>query len=490
MFDVDAPFLFFDYFRIPNQERSDDPSPLPGTDCRWARWSDVDGRARPALLWVSASRQWGPVRMGAFDLGGIRIFGHVLHDADVLRLLELCGGGWSRGTELRDASGRSAGSVWRDDRGNVFLPFDPAEVMESYWSESYATVNHAAAARWRRAALELYYRVRPMLPRVVQIAIRRSFSHIQSRSAFPRWPVEPALHDFYDWFFALLSEVAQAPVPWIAPWPHDYTWAFVLTHDVETPAGYANLPVVRQLEIDCGYRSSWNFVPERYPVPATAVDELVAVGFEVGIHGLLHDGRDLVASQLPTRLPLMRSYADRWQAVGFRSPATLRDWAVMPMLGFDYDSSSPDTDPFEPQPGGCCTWLPFFNGPMVELPITMPQDHTLFVILRNTDARLWTQKAEHLRRSGGLALLVTHPDYLHERVRLDAYRQLLERFADDPNAWRVLPRQVASWWRRRGSSSLRLVDGSWCVVGPAADEARISYARPATQVDLPVGGAR
>jgi hypothetical protein len=62
----------------------------------------------------------------------------------------------------------------------------------------------------------------------------------------------------------------------------------------------------------------------------------------------------------------IRQYANRWGAVGYRSPATHRRWEWMPLLGFEYDSSYPDTDPFEPQPGGCCTWLPYFNDGLVE----------------------------------------------------------------------------------------------------------------------------
>jgi hypothetical protein len=46
----------------------------------------------------------------------------------------------------------------------------------------------------------------------------------------------------------------------------------------------------------------------------------------------------------------------------------------MPLLVFDYDSSYPDTDPYEPPPGGCCTWLPYFNEELIELPITLAQD--------------------------------------------------------------------------------------------------------------------
>ena len=91
-------------------------------------------------------------------------------------------------------------------------------------------------------------------------------------------------------------------------------------------------------------------MPERYAVADERVRALVADGFEVGVHGLRHDGRDLESlATLEKRLPAMRAWAERWGAVGFRSPATHRGWDLIPLLGFDYDSSYPDTDPFEPQ---------------------------------------------------------------------------------------------------------------------------------------------
>ena len=111
----------------------------------------------------------------------------------------------------------------------------------------------------------------------------------------------------------------------------------------------------------------------------------------------------------------MREYAKKWRAVGFRSPATHRVWEWMPLLGFDYDSSFPDTDPYEPQPGGCCTWLPYFNEELVELPITLVQDYTLFTILRHEDERLWLGRAHFLREHGGMAL-VDHTSGLHARA--------------------------------------------------------------------------
>jgi hypothetical protein len=147
----------------------------------------------------------------------------------------------------------------------------------------------------------------------------------------------------------------------------------------------------------------------------------------------------------------------------------------MPLLGFDYDSSYPDTDPFEPTSGGCCTWLPFFNDGLVELPITLPQDHTLFVILRR-DESAWLEKTAFLREQGGMALLITHPDYMYEGPRLDAYDRFLEANAGDETVWRALPSQVSAWWRRRAASHIEPGPDSWRVVGPAADEARIELA--------------
>ena len=87
----------------------------------------------------------------------------------------------------------------------------------------------------------------------------------------------------------------------------------------------------------------------------------------------------------------MRLYRDRWQARGFRSPAMIRHAAGIERLGFDYDTSYRDTDPYQPQAGGCCTWLPFFNSRVVELPITLAQDHTLFEILGERDERRWVR---------------------------------------------------------------------------------------------------
>jgi hypothetical protein len=300
--------------------------------------------------------------------------------------------------------------------------------------------------------------------------------------------VEDSLHNLYAWLLTLIAEFAGRPVPFLDPWPDGRTWALVLTHDVETAAGYRDMELLRSLERDRGYRSSWNFVGQRYPVDDSRVRALWDEGCEVGVHGLRHDGRDLASRRLmELRLPAIREFADRWEAVGFRSPATQRDWELMPGLGFNYDSSYPDTDPYEPQPGGSCTYWPYFNQAMVELPITLPQDHTLFFILQNADPEIWLDKARHLRQHQGMALLITHPDYARDRRVTDGYRRLLDMFRGDDTAWHALPCEVAEWWRHRDASTVRRDGDAWRVDGPAVDRGRVRLAYPGTLTYTKIG---
>jgi len=442
----------------PGVERLRAPS---GAELLWARADDADGVVTAARVCTAGAE--------------VPIFARVVGDGTAERMLAQTRGDWSRVVALTTPDGAHLASIWRAGDGSVFLPFDPDDVCHAYWSERYRdALRGGASRRAQRGAMLAYYRVRGLLPRSTQIWLRRRYARRQARTQFPSWPVEGALHDFFDLFTSILADVAGEPVAHLAAWPHGHAWALVLTHDVETSAGVAAIQPVLELERRLGFRSSWNFVPRRYEVDDDLVRELIANGFEVGVHGLYHDGRDLESLALvQERAPAMRAAAERWSASGFRSPATHRDWELMPLIGFDYDSSYPDTDPFEPQGGGCCTWLPFFNQEMVELPLTMPQDHTLFVILRQEDETVWVRKAEHLRRVGGMALLDTHPDYLVHEHAMRAYRCLLERLASDKAAWKALPREVSAWWRRRAASRLQRAGSEWTVSGPAAGEAAV-----------------
>jgi hypothetical protein len=410
-------------------------------------------------------------------MGSVPVFARLLAEGKTSGLVRSLPGSWQPAEPVRDTGGRVVGTLWRSADGSTLLPFDPNEVLTGFWTERYAEVG---ARGWvmRAASIvrEGYYRARPLLPREVQLSLRRTFSRVQRKARFPRWPVETAVDDFFRLLFGIVADVADEPVPYVAPWPGEWSWALVLTHDVERRVGYESVDRLLEIELEEGYRSSWNFVPcNGYVVERVVLERLRNDGFEIGVHGLFHDGRDLLPRTLPRRLPAIRSYAEHWQAVGFRSPATIRSPRLIPLLGFEYDSSYADTAPFEPQAGGCCTWLPYLLGATVELPITLEQDHTLFDLLGHRDESLWVDKARILRERGGMALMLTHPDYAANPNLRAAYRGFLREFADDPTAWKALPRDVAAWWRRRAESTLELDDGEWRVVGPAADEARVEF---------------
>lgn len=470
LFQASQSFLLFDYFRVPYQQVGED-GVFAG--CGSVRSAGDDSKA---FFWVPASLPAAGRATGAHWLNSIPIFGGVLTDDAAETVLAQLGGDWHRSTPIFDAAGTWIASIWTTPEGSVFLPFDPDEAIGHFWSEGYAEfIGSPLSKHARSLARRGYYRVRSAIPRRGQIAMRRWFSHVQSRASFPRWPIETALHDLYGALFEIVGGLVEQPVPTISAWPGGHEWALILTHDVETPAGYENIDLLRDIEVSSDYRSSWNFVPRNDNVLYDhVIDELKEEGFEIGVHGLYHDGRDI--SDLANRLPLIRQYAERWGAVGFRSPATLRDWKAMSLLRFDYDSTYFDTSPFEPQPGGCCTWLPYMIGDIVELPITLAQDHTLFEILGGSD-ELWLDKARFLRDRGGMALVLTHPDYAHNERLIRAYTRLLDEFAGDASAWRALPRDVSTWWRRRAASELRMVGSEWQIVGPAADLGTVSYAQ-------------
>ena len=468
MFEASRPFRFADYFRIPYRVVDDVDGPGPSlVQLRAAG----DGR----LLWPAwdalSPDSPGPA---ASRFGEVPLYARVATDSLARSWL---GAGWEPAEPIEDLEGGVRGSVWRDGSGGVFLPFDPDEAILSYWSEAYGQgAARSAAGRAKRLSMRAYYGVRPLLPRSAQIAMRRQFSRIQARSRFPRWPIETGLHDLYDVLFGLLADLAGEPVPWLAPWPAGHSWAVVLTHDVETDVGYRNINLLRDVEVARGFRSSWNLVPRRYTVEDSVVAGLWEGGFEVGVHGLYHDGRDLESrATLEERLPAMREAAERWRATGFRSPATHRSWELMPLLGFDYDSSYPDTDPFEPQAGGCCSLLPIFNDDLVELPITLPQDHTVFVILRHRDESIWIEKTSFIKSRGGMALLITHPDYFLDSERIASYDRFLAGLGTDSTVWRALPCEVSEWWRRRAASSLEHRGGGWEIVGPAAPDGLVVF---------------
>jgi hypothetical protein len=328
----------------------------------------------------------------------------------------------------------------------------------------------------------IYYRVKPFIPQSLRTAIRRRFACRLRDSVANIWPIMPG------------SE--RPPENW-AGWPKGKKFALVLTHDVESAAGLRKCRELMRLELELGFRSSFNFVPEGdYRVPRELREELTQNGFEVGIHDLKHDGRLFESrrefSQRATRI---NRYLAEWQAVGFRSAFMLRKLDWLHELDIEYDTSTFDTDPFEPEPEGRHTIFPFWvsvrvaqksearsqkldpasdlrsaegrirhgEPPIsgvtgrgyVELPYTLPQDSTLFVLLREQTIDIWLRKLDWIAQHGGMALVDVHPDYLcfdgvmprSREYPVTHYKSFLEYVSRqyDGAFWNAMPREVAQF---------------------------------------------
>lgn len=290
-----------------------------------------------------------------------------------------------------------------------------------------------------------YYHLKPVIPRRLQIAFRRMLIKRKLAKASAVWPIDP--------------RAGQAPKGWRG-WPEGKQFALVLTHDVEAQRGYDRCRAVTGLEQRLGFRSSFNFLAEDYSVAPDLRKELLDRGFEVGIHGLSHDGHLYRSREgFVRQATRINRYLKEWQAVGFRSPAMHRNLDWISDFDIEYDSSTFDTDPFEPYPDGEGTIFPFFVKRVAsrpgywELPYTLPQDFTLFVILQQKGIATWQRKLDWIAERGGMALLITHPDYMAfngarprvDEYRGDLYREFLE-FAKSrcgERCWHALPREVA-----------------------------------------------
>jgi len=296
--------------------------------------------------------------------------------------------------------------------------------------------------------LALYYYLKPYLPWRLRIAARRILAKHRRRNSEQIWPINPA--------------AGTTPVGWPG-WPEGKKFAFLLTHDVEGAVGVSKCRQLMKLEKDFGFRSSFNFVPEgEYSDPRELREELRAEGFEVGVHDLHHDGKLYwTKEEFASKARQINQYLKDWDAAGFRSGFMLRNLEWLHQLDIQYDASTFDTDPFEPEPDGVGTIFPFLkrlpNSPgYVELPYTLVQDSTLFLSLQETSIDIWTKKLDWIAARGGMAMLIVHPDYLNFGPGKCSQREfpaaLYQKFLQHVKTqyagqyWHTLPRTLAEWY--------------------------------------------
>lgn len=330
---------------------------------------------------------------------------------------------------------------------------------------------------WRLGKLKLfYYSIKSILPRSVIIKLRKLYHRNITKQE--NWPVDDR---YVRYLWEVMRQVlilnGQKELTIRYFWPKHRLFAFVLTHDIETSDGQEYVEAVADLEESLGFRSLFHFVPEKYELNYTLMENLRKRGFEVGVHGLKHDGKLFESKSKFTQNAIrINRYLKEWNTTGFRAELTLRQPEWMQELNIEYDLSFFDVDPFEPIPGGTMSIWPFTIGHFMELPYTLVQDHTLTTILKMFTPQIWLEKVEFIEKYHGMALVDTHPDYLKSKHTWNVYYEFLNEMKSRDSYWHALPGDVVKWWRTRSTPDDETCNSlPFAKVNLADDDVHISF---------------
>ena len=308
-----------------------------------------------------------------------------------------------------------------------YLPFDPTSIIDNLRLERYVDGFHTNLAA-KGIIRDLYYVLRPMMP----VGIRK---HLQKRHfkgwesiRFPRWPLDRTVEQIFQGLLKLSLKargVTRTPFIWF--WPEGFRSCAIVTHDVESAAGLDFCSSLMDIDDSYNIKSSFQLIPEggRYSVSSQFLRDMRSRGFETNIHDLTHDGHLFSThSQFVERAQRINRYAKEFGAKGFRSGQLYRNQEWQENLDFSYDMSVPNVAHLDPQRGGCCTVMPYFNGKILELPLTTTQDYQYIHILGHSTLDLWKQQIDLILECHGLASILVHPDYVIQMDEQNLYKQL------------------------------------------------------------------
>jgi len=276
-------------------------------------------------------------------------------------------------------------------------------------------------------------------------------------------------------FLASLVVSTGLTIPRIGFWRKGKSHALAITHDVETRLGLEEgAGRCADIESKLGVRSTWNIPSERYPLSSQLLISLASTG-EVGGHDTKHDGR-LIFESFDNKVERVGRCKSRLESLckkevrGFRSPLLQHGRELLGALGeagFMYDSSVPSWEPLSPtslKPHGVGTVFPFFVSGVLEIPVSLPQDHQLIRVSGFTTSEAVEQLlrvSQSIRGVGGACVLLVHPDYeFGQPENMEEYYRLLDRFRSDPECEILTLGELAQWWTHRANSRIETHNGN------------------------------
>jgi hypothetical protein len=364
--------------------------------------------------------------------------------------------------------------------GRIYLPFNPSQVVDNLRRETY--VDDWRHGRFRSALASMYYFVRPTLSVGVRRHLQRFHLRGWEKLLFPRWPVDCSVDSLLERLLLLSVRSSGAGrIPFIWFWPGGASSCAIMTHDVETALGRDLCANLMDIDDSFGIKASFQIIPEqRYSVTPGFLDSIRERNFEVVVHDLNHDGhlyRD--RTQFLERAAKINAYGREYGADGFRAAVLYRKQIWYDALEFSYDMSVPNVAHLEPQRGGCCTVMPYFLGNILELPVTVTQDYTLFNILNEYSTDLWKRQIDLIMEQHGLISFIAHPDYIMPPRERSVYEALLRHLVllrEERGVWTTTPGEVNRWWRQRAEMYLAEKGGCWHIEGAGHERARVAYA--------------
>jgi peptidoglycan/xylan/chitin deacetylase (PgdA/CDA1 family) len=231
-----------------------------------------------------------------------------------------------------------------------------------------------------------------------------------------------------------------------------------LTHDIDTENGLSRASQVRKLEEKYDIKSAWYIPTKHYPLNSEIVKELANHG-EVGVHGAKHSGNlvRLSSQKLFSQFSDSKAFLEKMSGStihGFRSPLLQHNSAILAQLkkaGYAYDSSIPTWEPNHPQtmgPFGIGTVFPLNINGLVEIPISIVQDHQLLYVLGFTAKETvsqWLSFMSVVKEVGGCNVFLSHPEYkLFDSKNLSLYEEFLSVLISQKNTEILTPSQL---WR-------------------------------------------
>ena len=100
-----------------------------------------------------------------------------------------------------------------------------------------------------RLTRNLYYKLKPLLPRFLQVQLRQKLVDHMSWGNFPTWELDTSVDLLHRNLLAKLLETnPESSLPMISFWPQGADICLLLTHDVETLAGIKNIKKIINIE--------------------------------------------------------------------------------------------------------------------------------------------------------------------------------------------------------------------------------------------------